>query len=259
VRFLWDQLSTRLQAMYQESWAQPCSNMNDRREVALIFSTRVARRCAALDALFRLGLYDQAVPLVRAAYEDWLTIGTILVTVEDDSLAARYREDVVKTEAQLLKSFRLLAGDEACETLMAGPPPEVLQLTDLPAAKLRVSGNWRSKAVTLSLAEVHDYIHPYLSEIAHGNARNQVYLFSRDPDDDGIVAPVTMKRDEEVEQPLALWAWWFQLRVLTIAARERGTDFEHHTDELLDQLRQQGKHLTLQTACFRRESTPSGA
>lgn len=253
--FVWDKLVEQLLHMYRDSWAQPHSDMNPRREVALIFSSRVGRRCAALSLLFKHGLYDQAVPLVRAAYEDWLTVGTILAATEptDQTLANEYREDVAKTEARLYKSFGALAGDKARREAMPDPPENVLQLSFEPASKLRVSGNWAAKADALSLRAVHDYVHPYLSEIAHGNARNQVYLFVRDEQDDGVVSPVLLERDEDTEQSLALWAWWFQWRVLTIAARERGIDFEAYADTFMQELRKQGKHRGLQSACFQRE------
>ena len=253
--FLWDTLAGHLLKMHADSWALPHDEMTPRREVALIFSTRVAHRCAAVSTLFQLGLYDQALPLVRSAYEDWLTVGTILAATspDDQSRATAYREDVMKTEAQLYKSFGALAGYRARNQVMSDPPDDVLRLSKEPASKLRVSGNWAAKADALSLRAVHDYVHPYLSELAHGNARNQVYLFARDPVDDGIVSPVPLERDEAREHGLALWAWWFQLRVLAISARERGIDFEGYCDELLTQLRHQDKDAGLETACFRRE------
>ena len=253
--YVWDQLSPHLLSLYEDSWAKPFSDMSARTEVAVIFSKRVQHRVLALNLLFNAGVYDQAVPLVRAAYEDWLQAGYILVATgpSDHSRAVKYRGDVAKTEAQLYKSFGALAGGEARDREMADPPEDVLELSGRKSGELRVSGHWAQKADSLDLRLVHDFVHPYLSELSHGSIRNYHYLFVNNADASEM-APVQLERHEDSEQMLALWAWWFQLRTLTICALERGLDFSGASTQMLEQLTSQGKNLTLNTACFVIES-----
>ncbi|KKL76141.1 hypothetical protein LCGC14_2047840, partial [marine sediment metagenome] len=52
----------------------------------------------------------------------------------------------------------------------------------------------------------------------------------------------------------SLWAWWFNLRILTLAGREFGYDFESYSDDLDEISRENNDHETLATCVLVRES-----
>ena len=70
----------------------------------------------------------------------------------------------------------------------------------------------------------------------------------------GISVAVIPKRDLAAELKWALWAYWFQLRILTVAGRVFGQDFESYSDSLVQIF---GGRMTLETCVLCRESAPA--
>lgn len=225
--------------------------MSTRRSVAVFYTIRVKDRTAALSTLFESGRYVPAIPLVRVAYEDWLSsAATLLAPADGSDPAAAFMDDLGAEYARLYRRFVALCGKKAANAQFPVHPPYAARwLRDKkdPPHKAR---DWSGKACSLGLQTVHDVAYNYLSDLAHGS----FHALGEYVGTDGpriFEKPLT--RDPEREELLAIWAFWFQLRTLTLAGSEWGLDFEHLSDGWLAELQRQGKGQTVSTCVARKE------
>lgn len=209
---------------------------------------RSLRRVVALDALFERGLYVEAHAVVRAGYEDWITFSYILNRAEH-----RWRDfqaDVHKVDARVYDAFRRLCGDEEADQHFKNMPPEVRQHVGKTRRTTRVLGGitMAARAAEVGLSLVHAYVYEWLSAYSHPTTRAYKSLFEQTPS--GVSKVRNLRRDDKEEADLGLWAWWFELRILTLAGAQYGIDVESLSDELIA-LRDLG---TLHTCALVRES-----
>jgi len=248
----WGSTTEWMWELYSRVWGAGFGEMSPRQVIATFFATRTMRRALALTRLFESGLYPEAIPLIRSAYEDWIQLAHTLA-VSDDSRAIGLMEQVSYVDAQVLQGFRRLVGIKAARDAFSPIPEDVAQLADLQPKELRVPTEWKSKAAEVGLAQVHAFVYPYLSELAHGSIKGFDSLF----EETGTTVSVqTPERDLTEEFQWALWSIWFQLRVLTLAAREFDVNVEHYSDQLLSGVKSNKR--SMETCVMRKEHvTPS--
>ncbi len=226
----WDVAASQLLSLKPQIWPGPHRNMTAQQHAADFFGMRALRRVVALDALFRRGLYVEAHIVVRAGYEDWITFAYILRGGE--GRWTEFKTDVNKIDARVHDGFEKLCGEAAADRYFPNLPPGVTRHVGRPRSKTATMGGVtmarRAKEVGLSL--VHGYVYEWLSAYAVPTSRSYPMLFERT--DIGIKVR-RLRRDNEQEGTLGLWAWWFELRILTLAAAQYGIDIESLSEELL--------------------------
>lgn len=234
-QWVWDFAIKNMADIQRQLFGQPLTELTPRRNVGLFFSVRVMRRNIALDNLFKLGFYSEALLLVRSAYEDWITLAYILAA-EGPARVEEFDNDVDKMDARVYKGFLELAGSKATEEVFGAPTPEIQGLLGKLNRELLPWGgrSWRDMTEEIGLAKVHNFVYPYLSWMGHGAVKNVNELL--DFDDHGVVKAKVPKRESSSEDYLAWWTCWFHLRVLTMVGRELGHDLEKHSDVLLEEV-----------------------
>lgn len=246
--YTWSGLATALSKALMEALSQRLE-MTPERTLAAFYLLRVEQRTRALSLLFEAGLYEPTIPIIRSAYEDWLSCAWISMPghadhVDElhDSLGAEY--------ARVYKRFMALCGKKAANQQFANHPDYALPYLEIRADPPHRSRNWREKAAVLGLGEVHDVAYNYLSELAHGSLHSlELHIGAADD----RVFPQPVERDTIKEEPLALWAFWFHLRVIALAAAAWGRDYEGLTDHWLDELSRIRKMNTMSTCVMVRE------
>jgi hypothetical protein len=247
--YLWDKSADVLDQICREILGTAVS-MTPARSLAVFYTARVKDRTAALRKLFAGGHYVPAMPLVRVAYEDWLSAGTALLPRGDGSDPdPEFLDDVAAEYVRLYRRFLALCGKRAANR-ESSPHPEyalagLSQKADPPYAQR----DWRRKAVDLGLETIHDVAYGHLSNLSHGS----LHAISEYVAVDGNrFYEKQVERDAAREELPALWVHWFQLRALTIAGHAWGRDYEHVSDAWLAEL-PSSRGRTLATCVFRRE------
>ena len=250
--FLWDTAKQDILEIALPVWGVPRHSGTQRQAAANSFAMRVLRRMMAFDSLFPSGLYLEAYPLVRTAYEDWLSLAFIL-QAPDASRWDEFQSDVWKHDARVHDAFARLCGDDAAKHWFGKVPPEAaphvgkLRRETMP----RLGRSWQYLADAVGLGLLHQYIYTVLSDPAHGaTTKGEALLF----DEKAARIP---ERSPEQETRLALWVWWFHLRVVTLAAKEYGVDVEDHSDEVVSLFSQSAGYESLEGCVLRRESLGS--
>lgn len=188
-----------------------------RAETAVKFAMCALLRQAAIDVLLVSAAPTEVVPLVRSAFEDWVNLGFMLSGNGDDRVLA-YLADVHKDDRAAMDGFKKLVNDADLDSYFPDPPPEVRDLSEGDLRERWSKMNLRKRAEAVELDDVYDYAYRYMCAIVHGAHRRQIEY-------------------NEIGKDLAtlikwgVWAWWFQLRILILAANELGI----HTYDDVDQ------------------------
>lgn len=237
----WDVARSDLYPLLGDPWDAPLGQISPRQQAATFFAMRVLTRLRALDLLFEAGLYNDAYTVVRASYEDWLTSAYVLQS-EGDNRWIRFRAEVNRIDARAYEAFGRLCGAELADARFKDIPPAVREHLGESNRTGRRDGwpTFAGLADSVGLRAVHDFAYTRLSTYAHPTARAFNNIFDVGPD---RVTARLLKRDATIETELALWAWWFELRSVTMAQREFGIDSEAHSDGLLG-LRGQNELVT---------------
>lgn len=228
----WDLAMSDLAPLLADPWAAPLGKISQRQEAATFFAMRVLSRAGALSLLFGAGLYNDAYSVVRASYEDWLTVAFVL-QLEDDGRWLAFQSEVNRIDARVYEAFVALCGSEVAAARFKNIPASVEEHLGKSKRELRKEGwpSFASIADSLGLRAVHDFAYTRLSTYSHPTGRSFSSVFNMAP---GRVTARIPERNAAGEAELALWAWWFSLRTITIAQREFGIDSEAHSDDLLD-------------------------
>lgn len=249
--FIWDSTSQLLEHLWTEILGTQVP-MTTRVSVAAFYVARVKDRSGALTSLFEAGRYVPAVPLVRAAYEDWLSCAFLLCRPQDEADPATELLDQLGAEhARFVRRFQALCGKRAARIQFPQHPEYaesyLKQRTDPP----HVPRDWAGKASALGLETVHGVVYNYLSDLSHGS----FYAASQYIGVDGArYFEKPLKRDVEDEELLASWAYWAHLRTLTVAGREWHRDYEEMSDHWIGELKAQRKDKTIATCISRKET-----
>lgn len=244
----WDEFAPRLLTLFAQVFARDAriDTTTPRRKVACFVAQRVASRVVALTTLFRSGMYSEAVPVVRAGYEDWLITAHLLLAQGEDACRDFWYEDQNRLLAKWFKGCsRVMPGTALERYTDPSSKAKFAQFLDARNKELKPFGGlqWAQMAEGVGLADVHECAYTYLSGLAHGSSLNAGLAF-----DPGVAPragrPNPFLRDERREHQPAFWAYWFGLRVLTLAASELGDDIEECSEETLRQLAALEPHPT---------------
>ena len=88
-----------------------------------------------------------------------------------------------------------------------------------------------ARADALGLSLVHHYVYEWLSAYVHPSSRTFKSLFATDTR--GKTKVRNPERDDSEEVLLGFWPWWFELRILTLAAAQYSINVESLSDDLL--------------------------
>lgn len=193
-----------------------------RQRVAMVFGVRAFRRSLALEQLFASGLCSESYPVVRADYEDWLTVAYLLRLPGADR-CDEYFEDVYKLDARMYDAFVSLSGQAAADKYFGPVDPDAEAHVGLPRGQTRPFGGmtWANIALDVGLKSVHDFAYTWLSAQSHGSFKNMLDLF--DPTIGKVRVP---ERDLSFEVKVGIWAAWFEARIHALGAREFWVDGE---------------------------------
>jgi hypothetical protein len=224
-----------------DPWAVPLGKIGRRQEAACFFAMRVIGRVLSLNLLFGAGLYNDAYAVVRAAYEDWLTAAFVF-QAEGDDRWIWFRAEVSRIDARVYEAFSRLCGQEIADARFPDIPLAVQEYLGDSRRAARREGwpTFAGLADEVGLRAVHDFAYTRLSTYSHPTGRAFKNVFNTSP---GQVTARIPERNTEAETELALWAWWFELRTVTLAQREFGIGSEAHSDELIG-LRGQSELVT---------------
>ncbi|MGB4442777.1 MAG: DUF5677 domain-containing protein [Coriobacteriia bacterium] len=251
--YAWDTLS-RAQMNIVDEILGTRVQMNTRRPAAAFYVVRVKHRILALTSLFDEGNYVPAVPIIRVAYEDWLSAAWALAP-GDHNREIEFMDEIGAEYARLFKRFRALCGRKAANLEFPEHPDYAKPYLESPGDPPYTKRDWRGKAVALGLQNVHDVAYNYLSELSHGS----FHSFEQHVGvDENRFFEKPLVRDPERERVFAHWTFWFHLRTLTIAGREWGQDHEDVSDGWLTELHAQKKTKTFVTCVMHKERYPSG-
>lgn len=231
-RYPWDVAMADLMPLFADPWGAPLGEIDGRQAAATFFAMRSLRRVVAIDAVFSHALYNEAYQLIRAGYEDWITLAYIL-QAEDSSRWSQFQADVAKIDARVYAAFERLCGSALAAELFTDMPPGVRSHLGRSNRELNRTAwpGFATMADALGLRKVHDYVYTWLSVYAHPTNRSYGAIFDTPP---GMVTARRLRRRDSDEVQLALWGHWFELRVLTLALSEFGIDKEPLSDDLLD-------------------------
>jgi hypothetical protein len=246
--YVWDELSASLDAIAGTIFGTRV-RMTPERLIAAFYVSRAKRRTAALSLLFEGGHYLDAVALVRTAYEDWIACAWRLAPANRDSSFDSV-EGLGPSYARLYKRFEALCGRQAVRREFNPVPDYAKAFVRRKPDPSYTRRDWRGWADDLSLGTVHDFAYNYLSELAHGSLHSVGEHLEVAGD---RYSEKSVSRDAERERLLAFWAFWFHLRVLTVAGHEWGIDLEKNTDDLLAEMRRQRVLKTMVGCVMRRE------
>lgn len=108
------------------------------------------------------------------------------------------------------------------------------------------------QAEEVGLDGLYRIVYPFLSAYSHPTTRPFDQLF----DDSGRMRHSRIpRRNVYEERILAPWEFWFELRVLTLAGRAYGRNWEYVSDELVAN---SDKEVGFSTAVFVRERLREG-
>jgi hypothetical protein len=209
-----------------------------RTKVALFIAHKMSRRTVAVTHLFKMGMYPESVPLVRAAYEDWLTAGYLLLRPGEDHCSDFWHEDQNRLMAKSFRGTTALIGADAEKFVEPKTRAAFAKYLPLSNKQLRPLGGaqWSGMAEHLGLKDVHDWVYTHLSGLSHGSPLNARLMIGKGKIDPKNAYAEPFVRDEEHEHLPAFWAFWFGLRALTLAAREFGKSIEDESDGVLESL-----------------------
>jgi hypothetical protein len=244
-QYLLDMIIPKLTELFRDVWGKPKDFLNKRQALATLFAMRALRRIVAVSSLFFKGLYIESHPLVRVGYEDWLYLAYLL-RKPGDSRCYAFGEGIYKLDARVYDGFKALCGQVIADRYFGELPDKVSAFVTLPRSKTKAP-SFSTLADDVGLRRVHDFVYSYLSGLSHPIGRfNDIFDLSK-----GIVARAP-RRDQEKEAQLTFWFTWFTSRILVLAAREFGVDYEHFIEEYLLPIATV-KGPTLETCVFVRE------
>lgn len=256
--FKWDTLGPGLLIEFDKSFGaqRQIQTTTPRKKVASFLAHRVPRRVVALTLLFRHGMYPEAVPVVRAAYEDWLTSAYLMLRPGEENCADFWYEDQYRLLAKWYRATaRLLPGQDLDRFVAPGEKEKFAKYFNATNPELKPLGGiqWAQMAQKVGLADVHDCAYTNLSGLSHGSPLNAGMMVNFKPGTNIGVADLLQRNDHREHQP-ALWAYWFSLRVLTLCAKEFDFDLERQSTVILDLLHVAPQDPVL--SVIRREQPP---
>gem|GEM_PF-2369938 len=253
----WDDAVEGTREIFDKFLSKPVLTPTPQQIITAYFSVRVIRRTVALDSLMEVYLYNEALPLIRCAYEDWVALAYIL---EGDSRERwqDFKTDVSKMDAKVYNGFLELAGSASATEIFGEPPPEVTSLLDQPNRNLRPRGGklWKAMAEDVGLGSLHDFAYVYLSNMIHGSFKStlDVYKHSEGVQGEDVIKVQAPVMDEDDNAQWSFWTCWFNLTFLTLDGLEFCYDFESYSDDLDEISRENNDHETLATCVLVRES-----
>ena len=206
-------------------WTHPHRHESAQQQAADFFFVRSSRRAMAIDRLFGDGLYSEGTAIVRAGFEDWVTYAWALAGWDDGRWEA-LNSTVSQTDARVYEGFLALWGETAAHEHFAGMPLAVEQWIGVKGGLPDLA----SRARAVGLEGVYRVAYPFLSAYSHPSTRPFADLFDQSGN---VVTARIPERSVDEEAAPALWALWFETRVLTLANRAYGHDVETASDELL--------------------------
>ena len=247
----WDIALKNMSEITYKLLGHPLQNVQPRQQAGVFFAIRTTRRNVALTALFRQYLYSESLPIIRRAYEDWIILSYIL-NEKGSKRWIEYRTEEHKMDAKVYKSFFKLTNEIATKKVFGKPPRYTLKWLDKPTRNLKPWGGktLRDMADEVGLVKVHDFAYTYLSYMTHGCYKDFSYLFRQK--NNALKANVP-EHDPLEETHWGTWIWWFHLRILTLAGREFGYDFEPYSDFLLNLVEEIKGKDALATCIMQRE------
>jgi len=227
VAFFWDAAEVQLLATCSSLFSESRSSSGPRQIFSAGFALRVERRTVALSELFRRGLYVDALNLVRAGFEDWVTLSYFLLQRTESEFLDDMQFDARRNRGRLFMAIEKLTDADVAAAEVGAVPQLVLDDAKKPPRLPDLCT--RSKLI--GLEDVYRYVYPFLSMMSHGDMEA---LYHGLPHVNGAWTPQPPERLQNDENRWALWAWWFHLRTLTRAAvaLEAG-DLEPLSDQLL--------------------------
>lgn len=222
--FPWAILQRELVQLYAP-WSKPHQHDDQRQTAADFFFVRSSRRCHALSLLFESGLYPEATSIVRCAFEDWVCFAHALAKW-DTGAWETLKTSVSRTDAQVYEGFKSQYGEDAAARCFPHLPDTVTRWLGTKPVRMDLAG----KARAVGLDAVYRTAYPYLSAYAHPHMRPLGEVFDVTPEVNKAIVP---RREAVAEGRIAAWAYWFELRILTLASSAYGIDIESKTDEVL--------------------------
>jgi len=227
VAYFWDAAEIQLLSTCSVMFAQSHASTNPRQVFSAGFALRVERRTIALGHLFRAGLYVDALNIVRAAFEDWVTFSYYLLRKSEDEFLDGMQFEHRRNRGRLFTALEKLTSGAVAKAELGDLPSLFFEDAKLPPRLPDLCT--RSREV--GLEDVYRFVYPFLSMMSHGDIEA---LYDALPHVNGAWTPVAPHRSENDENRWALWAWWFHLRVLTRASVTLGQhDLEPLSDRLL--------------------------
>lgn len=225
--YSWDIAEPELFALVETVLARRQESANPREILSAAFVMRVERRTRALGLLFRDGLYVDALNIVRAAFEDWITLSYYLLHRTEAEFLDGVQFEARRNRGRLFMALEVLT-DSAVAAHEIGQVPQSF-LND--ASKRSQLPNLCDRARLLGLEDVYRFAYPFLSMMSHGDM--EAY-YDAMPYVDGVWTPTLPERNQNDENRWAIWAWWFHLRTLTRAADAlKANGLEPYSDRLL--------------------------
>ena len=230
-------------------WTGPY-DMHLRGNFADYYGMRTLRRVIAIDQLFKAGMYAECVPLVRAAYEDWVAAAYALLP--DGVARCRIRaDDLMRHDVKVRAAFAKLADEQAAARVFESNPGfEAWKAAQTGFPPPWGGATWNQMAAASGLSLVHDLVFTHLSRLSHGSMKNSALVFEHDPVRRMQVAQIP-ERNVGQEALWAIWTYWFSLRTLTLCAKERGLDVEVVSDHARRLLRDEAEISLASAACVR--------
>jgi len=225
--FFWDTAELEIFALVETLLGKPQKSVNARGILSAAFVMRAERRTRALGLLFREGLYIDALNIIRAAFEDWITLSYYLLCKSEDEFL-----DVIKFEARRNRGRLFNALKKLTDyTIAAAEIGQLPQLFLDDAKQPSRIPDLCTRARKIGLEDVYRFVYPFLSMMSHGDMES---YYDAMPYVNGAWTPTLPTRNPNDENRWAFWAWWFHLRTLTRAAFTLGVDdLEPYSDRLL--------------------------
>ncbi|KKN12283.1 hypothetical protein LCGC14_1018120, partial [marine sediment metagenome] len=103
----WDDAVEGTREIFDKFLSKPVLTPTPQQIITAYFSVRVIRRTVALDSLMEVYLYNEALPLIRCAYEDWITLAYVLVQ-DSKARCEKFQQDISKMDAQVFEGYKKL-------------------------------------------------------------------------------------------------------------------------------------------------------
>ncbi len=244
---VWDRCVPQLMEAFHSVFGQEERGETEtpRRKVGAMLAQRVTGRAMGLTLLFRAGMYSEAIPVVRAAYEDWLIAAYLLLQPGEEPCRGFCYEDQQRLLAKTYNGFSKLLTSEIAAQFFAPSDRDKFTKYTAGNASLKPLGgiSWVDMAHAVGLKALHEGTYAILSGLAHGSALNAGLSFGPGVTP-GAGRPHLFVRDEEREHQFAVWSFWFMLRTVTLGAKEFGHDLEAKSDECLLRFAELPKSMT---------------